>query len=53
MAAVDGNLNPGTPAVDAAAYINNKAQMGGATTLFVIGSQDDLLLGNLRRIIHP
>ena len=42
VAAVDGNLNPGTPAVTAGAYTNNIA---GATTtvLFVIDSQTDTL----------
>ncbi|MBC7849348.1 MAG: DUF4394 domain-containing protein [Chitinophagaceae bacterium] len=42
IAATDGNLNPGTPAVSAAAYTNNFA---GATTtmLFDIDSQTDKL----------
>ncbi|MBB1194802.1 hypothetical protein DNC80_14120 [Flavobacterium sp. SOK18b] len=42
VVAVDGNLNPGTPAVTAGAYTNNIA---GATTtvLFVIDSQTDTL----------
>lgn len=42
VAAVDGNLNPGTPFVTGAAYANNVAG-ATTTTLFVIDSQTDVL----------
>lgn len=42
IAAVDGNINPGTPAVSAAAYTNNFAG-ATATVLFVIDHNSDKL----------
>lgn len=42
VAAVDVNLNPGTPFVSGAAYANNVAG-ATATTLFVLDSQTDIL----------
>jgi hypothetical protein len=42
VVATDGNLNPGTPFVTAAAYANNVAG-ATATTLFVIDSQTNIL----------
>ena len=42
VAAVDGNLNPGTPFVTGAAYTSNVAG-ATTTTLFVIDSQTDVL----------
>jgi hypothetical protein len=42
VVSVDGNLNPGTPFVTAAAYTNNIAG-ATTTTLFVIDSQTDMI----------
>ncbi|MCG9791256.1 DUF4394 domain-containing protein [Flavobacterium algicola] len=42
VAAIDGNLNPGTPFVSGAAYANNIAG-ATTTTLFVLDSQSDIL----------
>ena len=42
VAAIDGNLNPGTPFVSGAAYTNNVAG-ATTTTLFVLDSQTDIL----------
>jgi hypothetical protein len=42
VAAIDGNLNPGTPFVSGAAYINSVAG-ATTTTLFVLDSQTDIL----------
>jgi hypothetical protein len=42
VVAIDGNLNPGTPAVNGAAYTNSVAG-ATTTTLFVIDSQTDMM----------
>lgn len=42
VVSVDGNLNPGTPFVNGAAYTNNIAG-ATTTTLFVIDSQTDMM----------